>query len=67
MTRGAGELIERLAVPIDAEPSQAIEDGVDRRRGRALAVGILDTQQHGAAVATRIEPIEQRGARPSYM
>ena len=29
---------------------------------RALAVGVLDPQQHLAAAAARVEPVEQRGA-----
>ncbi len=67
VTVDTGELIDGLAVPIEAEPGQSVENGVDRRRGRALAVGILDPQQHLAAVAASIEPIEQRSARPTDM
>ncbi len=67
MTRRAGELVNRLAIPGDAEPAEAVEDGVDRRLGRALAVGILDLQQHLAAAPARIQPIEQRGARAANM
>ncbi len=59
----AGELIDRVAVPFDAEPGQPVEDGVDRGLGRTLAVGVLDPQQHLAAAAAGIKPIEQRGAR----
>jgi hypothetical protein len=49
MTIGAGVLVRRLAVPVEAEPGQAVEDGRDRRLGRALAVGVLDPEQHPAA------------------
>src|SRR5205823_966444 len=38
MPAGAGELMDRLAVPGDAEPGEAIDDRVDRGFGRALAV-----------------------------
>jgi hypothetical protein len=57
------ELIDGLAVPIDVEPSEPVEDGVDRRLRRALAVGVLDSQ-HLSAAAAGVKPIEQRGARP---
>ncbi len=63
--RGAGELIDGVAVPFDPEPGQPIEDRGDRVFGGAFAVGILDPQQHLASAPSRIEPIEQRGARPS--
>src|SRR5581483_3406649 len=42
MPVGACKLIERLAVPIELEPAQTVEDRLDRRLGRALAVGVLD-------------------------
>ena len=49
MTLGAGELIDGLAVPVELEPAQAIEDGEDRAFGRARPVGVLDAEQHLAA------------------
>ena len=67
VARGAGELIDRLAIPADAEPVEPVEDGVDGGLRRALAVGVLDPQQHLAAAAAGIEPVEQRGARPADM
>ena len=67
MPRGAGELEERLAVPIEPEPGEPVEDRRDRRLGRALAVGILDAEQHLAARVLRIEPVEQGRARPADM
>ena len=63
----AGELIDRLAVPVDAEPAQALEDGVDRGLRGALAVGVLDAQQHLAAAAAGVQPVEQRRARAADM
>ena len=62
---GAGELMHRLAVPVELEPAQAVEDGVDRRLGRALAVGVLDAEAEQPAVVAREQPVEQRGARPA--
>ena len=64
---GARELVDRFAVPIDAEPSQPVEDGVDGSLRRAFAVGVLDPQQHFPAAAAGVKPVEQRGARPADM
>ena len=64
---GAGELVDDVAVPVEAEPAQPVEDRVDRRLGRALAVGVLDAQQHLAAEAAGIEPVEQGRARAADM
>src|SRR5215471_175628 len=63
----AGELINGLTVPFEAKPGEPIEDGVDRRLRGALAVGIFDPQQHFPAAPAGVEPIEQRGARATYM
>ena len=63
MALGARELADRLAVPVEAEPRQPVEDRVDRGLGRALAVGVLDAQQELAAGVAGVEPVEQRGAR----
>lgn len=67
VARGAAELVDDVAVPIEPEPVEPVEDGVDRRLGRAFAVGVLDPQQHLATTAACIEPVEQRGARASNM
>ncbi len=56
---GALRLVDDVAVPIEAEPAQPVEDRVDGGRRRAFAVGILDPQQHGAAVPPRVKPVEQ--------
>ncbi len=50
MAAGARELIDLVAVPIEAEPAHAVEDRLDRRLRRARAIGVLDPQQEGAAV-----------------
>ena len=64
---GAGELVERLAVPVELEPLEPVEDGCDGGLGGALAVGVLDAQQEFAAGVAGIEPVEQRRARPADM
>ena len=67
VARGAAELVDDVAVPIELQPFQPVQDGVDRLLGGALAVGVLDPEQHLAAAAAGIEPVEQRGAGASDM
>ena len=58
---GAAELVDDVAVPIEPEPFQPVQNRRNRRLGGTLAVGILDPQQHLAASLLGIEPVEQRG------
>src|SRR5947209_13996921 len=67
MAPGAGKLMHDIAVPIEAEPLQAVNDRGDRRVRRALAIGILDAQEHLAAGLLRIKPVEQSRARAADM
>ncbi len=60
VTRRPLKLIDDITVPIEIEPGQPIDNGGDRRIGRALAVGILDPQQHFATRVTGKKPIEER-------
>ena len=62
---GAGELEDHVAVPVEAEPGQAVEDRVDRALGGALPVGILDAQQHLPAGVAGVEPVKQGRAGPA--
>src|SRR5690606_28359679 len=48
MAIAAGELKDRLAVPIKAEPFHALENRLDRRIGGAFAIGIFDPEQEFA-------------------
>ena len=61
------ELMPDLALPIELQPFQSIDDGVDGRLRGPRAVGILDAQQELAAGVVRIKPVEQRGARSADM
>ncbi len=63
----ARELIDGLAIPVEFEPAQAIENGEDRAFGGARLVGILDPQQHLAAGVLGIQPVEQRRTRTADM
>ena len=58
-----------MRAPSQSRPSQRIPSriAVDRRLGRARAVGILDAQQELAAVVAREQPVEQRGAGAADM
>jgi hypothetical protein len=47
VTFGACELINGLAVPIELEPAQAVEDGENRPFRRARLIGVLDAQADG--------------------
>ncbi len=65
--RGALRLIERAFIPIDAEPAKAVDDALDEFGLVALGVGILDAQDHGAALMASEEPVEESGARAAYV
>jgi hypothetical protein len=47
-------------IPRQAQPPQAVEDPRDHVGRRALRIGILDPQDERAAVAPRVQPVEQR-------
>ena len=67
MALDARILIDRIPIPIEPEPAQAVDDGRNGALGGALPVGVLDSQQHLAAVAMGVEPVEQRRAPPANM
>ena len=56
-----------FAVAADPQPFEPVEDRVDRRLGRAGAIGVLDPQQIFAAVMAREQPVEERRARAADM
>src|SRR5690606_35614460 len=60
-------LVERPLVRIEAEPGHAVEDRLQRLRGRALQVGVLDPQHEDALVVAGVGPGVERGARPADM
>ncbi len=67
VARDAGELVNDVAVPIEPEPFQPVQDRSNRGLGRALAVGVLDPQQHPAAEFFGVQPVKQRGAGAADM
>src|ERR1019366_5943425 len=56
-----------LLVPSEIQPAQTIEDGIERSLRIALDVGIVDAQDHRAAVMARVEPVEDERARAADM
>src|SRR5215469_18431566 len=67
VTLGARKLVNRLAIPIEPEPAQAIQDREDRALGRASLVGVFYAQQHLPARVFGVQPIEQGGPRTADM
>src|SRR4029077_17220530 len=67
MALGALKLADRLAVPIEPEPFEPVENRVYCGLGRTFAVGVFDAQQELAAEALGVEPVEQSRARPADM
>ena len=67
MAVGALKLADRLAVPIETEPFEPVENRVHRALRRPFPVGVFDAQQERAAEALGVEPVEQRRARASDM
>ena len=64
---GPRELVDDLAVPVEAEPFETVDDRRRRLGGRAHPVGVLDAQPETAAMMAGEEPVEQGGARPADM
>ena len=52
----------RAFVPVESQPAQAVEDARDHLVRRALDVGVLDPQDEHAAMAPRVQPVEERRA-----
>src|SRR5262249_51711482 len=65
--RGALRLVERSLIPVHAQPFQAFNDSGDQFGLVPLGVGVLDSQNHRAALAPRKQPIKQRRARAAYV
>src|ERR1044072_8248810 len=67
MTYRTRELVNFIAVPLQAEPFQSIQNGVDSFGRRALAVRVFDAQQHLAARMPCVKPVEERRTRAADM
>src|SRR6185437_7159634 len=57
-------------VPVETEPAQRVLDADDPLLAGAGDVGVLDAEHErrltpGPGVVTRVEPVEERGARPA--
>ncbi len=62
-----GVLENDRVVRLEAQPVQALENGVHGGAGRAFAVGVLDTDQELAAGMFGVQPVEQGRARAADM
>ena len=56
-----------LFVPLQAEPAQSFKDGLHAGVGVALDVGVVEAQDHGAAVVAGVEPVEDEGSRAAHV
>ena len=55
--------MNRPLIPVEAEPGEALENGGDQLRLRAVNVGVLNAQDEDAAMAPREQPVVERRAR----
>ena len=62
MALGAFELADRLAVPVEPEPFEPVDNRVDGGLSRTLAIGVLDAQQEFSVGVLRVKPVEQSRA-----
>jgi hypothetical protein len=67
MPIGTGELEDRFGVPIESQPLQSVENGVDGGLGRTGAIRVFDTQKELSTVVSSEQPIEQRGTGAANM
>src|SRR5690349_6972003 len=53
----------RPLVPVQPEPAQSVDDAGHHVPRGTLGIGVLDAEDEGAAMATGVEPVEQRRPR----
>ncbi len=51
-----------MLVPAEAEPLEAFVDGLEGRLGVALQIGVIDAEDHRAAMAAGVQPVEDKRA-----
>src|SRR6185312_13363304 len=64
---GTRKLEDDFPVPGKPKPGQSIDNGVYRGRRGPLSVGILDPQQHLAAMPAGVQPVKQGRAAATDM
>ena len=57
-------LIERSLVPVQPHPLQAVQDGLDRLRGRPLTICIFDPEDEDSFFVPGKEPVKQSRTDP---
>ena len=60
---GPGGLADSLAIPIETQPAQSVQNRLGRLGRGTGVIRILDPQQELSAVVARKQPVEQRRAR----
>ena len=60
-------LAKRPFVPLEPQPLQAVEDGRDELRLRAVGVRVLDPEDEDSAVVPGEKPVVERGARAAHV
>src|SRR5688500_14571064 len=61
MLRRVVRLEDEILVVVEAEPLESVDDRAGRRVGRALQIGVFDTQKKLAARLASKEPVEECG------
>ena len=61
------ELKDGISIPVDSEPVEGIEDGLDRLPCRPLAVRVLDAQPERTVPVAGVKPVEQCRAGTANM
>ena len=56
-----------VLVPTEVEPLQAFENRIDGSVGIAFDVGVVEAENHGAAVVAGVEPVENKRARAAHV
>ena len=54
-------------VPVQAQPRQGVDDGLEGLLGVTGGVGVLDAEDEGATGVTGVGPVEQAGAHHTYV
>ena len=54
-------------VPVQAQPGQGVQDGVEGLLGVTGGVGVLDPEDEGAAGVAGVSPVEQAGAHHAHV
>ena len=54
-------------VPVQTQPGQGVQDGVEGLLGVTGGIGVLDPEDEGAPGVTGVGPVEQAGAHHTHV